>query len=376
MTPKDLEQLPSFVKTYVTFVVVVVALFFMNLFLINPVTCFFREGCCYTKKINRRDKSSKGRRAKKYLEQQKARSRPGSQVGEIELANNLDKFSNDPMSIGNISLSDYSSVQSQHSASRQDVIQYQMNLDNWKHALAGVYNSKFSTEGMKVSSTNFFQEIKFESLRFLYESTIEEVIQAMKRTNFYFRIAGINKDSKLGKIFLKKHEEFRRYYFSLMRNRQRIEKEIDFYCDYIEKHVDFLQFDKNYAHFIDLPSKNDNLFRDSSFSIDDKKAKDSIVTSDKQEDSKGVEGSSPRSMGEEQKDNIFGYNQGYRSQQSQQENDKKNDDSQALRQSRMSVLKHSLTFKIDDEEGKTQVVQVENLDQQDGKSLNKVINSF
>ena len=109
-SPKQLEESPKFIRLYISFFTTVVCLYLVNLFLINPVTCFFQEGCCYTRKSNNLEKSSKSRRAKRYLEKQRLKVQ-GSHGNEIELANNIDKFSNNPLSLGqDLSLSDYSSI--------------------------------------------------------------------------------------------------------------------------------------------------------------------------------------------------------------------------------------------------------------------------
>lgn len=56
--------------------------------------------------------------------------------------------------------------------------------------------------------------------------------------NLYFRIAGINKGSLVSTIFADKYKAYNAYHDSLLRNKLRIEKEINFYWTYVKEHVD------------------------------------------------------------------------------------------------------------------------------------------
>ena len=147
----------------------------------------------------------------------------------------------------------------------------------------------------------------------------------------------------MGKIFLKKYDEFKEYHQSLVKNKRKVEREIDFYCEYIEKHVDFL--DKKYLHFMDVPQRD--LFREDS----SEKPRESL---DKEIASQGVEDSHDKENGSDMQGEMGERNEMYRSEQSRGEvKFAANDDTQVLKQSRLSVMKQSLTFRIHDETGKS-----------------------
>lgn len=59
-----------------------------------------------------------------------------------------------------------------------------------------------------------------------------------RRMNLYFRIAGINKGSLVSTIFAEKYKAYNAYHDSLLRNKLRIEKEINFYWTYVKEHID------------------------------------------------------------------------------------------------------------------------------------------
>ena len=126
----DLNQVQ---KRYVSFIIVIMCLYVFNLFIANPITCFFQEGCCYRLNIGQRKlKKNKQTRAKRYLENptNQMPSHSANNSLNIELANNTDK---QPVSPSHIS--GYYSQASQMSTitTQQQMIQYQMSMNGWKN---------------------------------------------------------------------------------------------------------------------------------------------------------------------------------------------------------------------------------------------------
>ena len=75
----------------------------------------------------------------------------------------------------------------------------------------------------KVPSNNYFGEINITTLKYQYSNNLESILSANRRLQLYYRIAKINEDSKMGKIFEKKYNNFYPYYLSLVENKVKIE---------------------------------------------------------------------------------------------------------------------------------------------------------
>ena len=80
-------------QVYIWLLVVVLVLYVVNLFFINPITCWFKEGCCFVK--NERlhvVKKARNRRAQKYLaaSNQSGINNTHNDVSDLEMAQNLE----------------------------------------------------------------------------------------------------------------------------------------------------------------------------------------------------------------------------------------------------------------------------------------------
>jgi hypothetical protein len=71
---KDVQAMPVFAKIYIAFIIVVLCLYVFNLFIFNPVSCFFKEGCFYVKKDTSLGIKSRNLRAQKTIEKIKGGS--------------------------------------------------------------------------------------------------------------------------------------------------------------------------------------------------------------------------------------------------------------------------------------------------------------
>lgn len=64
----SLSEQPVYIQLYASLMIIVLILYVFNLLVINPVTCFAREGCCFVKNKEKEiSKNQRNRRAKKYL---------------------------------------------------------------------------------------------------------------------------------------------------------------------------------------------------------------------------------------------------------------------------------------------------------------------
>ena len=93
-------------------------------------------------------------------------------------------------------------------------------------------------KGAKAYSTNYISELSFDSLRFHYSNVIDAIMASNRRMNLYFRIAGINKGTTVSTIFGEKYKAYNAYHDSLLHNKLRIEKEINYYWTYVKEHID------------------------------------------------------------------------------------------------------------------------------------------
>lgn len=75
-----------------------------------------------------------------------------------------------------------------------------------------------------MTSNNYYAEISFDSLRFHYSSILDLLIQSNRRLNLYLRIASVNKNSAMSKVFMKKYKEFEKYHDMLIHNKVEMEK--------------------------------------------------------------------------------------------------------------------------------------------------------
>jgi predicted metalloendopeptidase len=71
---------------------------------------------------------------------------------------------------------------------------------------------KRQNSGLVVPSTDFYSEINSATLKHLYTSNLDEMIEANRRLQLYFRVAKINVDSQMGTIFIKKYNNFYPYF--------------------------------------------------------------------------------------------------------------------------------------------------------------------
>jgi hypothetical protein len=67
-----------------------------------------------------------------------------------------------------------------------------------------------------MASMNYYNEVSFDSLRFHYSNVIEAIIASNRRMNLYFRVAGVNKNSKMCEIFADKYKKFEKYHNMLI----------------------------------------------------------------------------------------------------------------------------------------------------------------
>jgi hypothetical protein len=49
-TVKEYQNAPAYLKVFAVYSAAAIGLYLVNLFLVNPVTCFFKEGCCFVRK--------------------------------------------------------------------------------------------------------------------------------------------------------------------------------------------------------------------------------------------------------------------------------------------------------------------------------------
>lgn len=82
-------------------------------------------------------------------------------------------------------------------------------------------------QSVRVSSTNYFSEINIQTLKHQYTSNLDNILVSKRRLLLYYRIAHINEQSEMGKIFAKKYNNFYPYFLSLIDNKQKIEKYIN-----------------------------------------------------------------------------------------------------------------------------------------------------
>ena len=102
---------------------------------------------------------------------------------------------------------------------------------------------------LTVDSMQYFQQISFDSLRFHYSNTINELVKCKQRLNLYFRIAGINKGSEISRVFHEKFKSLKAYYDQKHRTKTEIEREIFFYWSFAKENVDVERsLDKSLIH--------------------------------------------------------------------------------------------------------------------------------
>ena len=208
---------PTYIATYITFFTLIGAFYIINLIFVNPVSVFCQVGTCIKRKTVHRKKSRelKNKRIQKYIDDAENQSQDPN-------GDNLDT-----MSVGTT----LSKASSPGTPSRQSVLQFAFDKDNTE-------NNHLSLKGTKMISNNYFNEISFDSLRFQYSNIIASINQSNRRMNLYFRVAGVNKNSKMGNIFLEKYNLYQTYHNQLLSVKLQIEKVIHYYWNYVKENVD------------------------------------------------------------------------------------------------------------------------------------------
>ena len=178
------------------------------------------------------------------VDDEESRNESRRPSGDIEMADegnieNLDA-SRDRAAPSEVSrksgASNLSRFSAQNAPSRQSVLEYRVDLKKLKDAVAGTDSRQL--KGSKAHSTNYISELSFDSLRFHYSNVIDAIMASNRRMNLYFRIAGINKGTTVSTIFGEKYKAYNAYHDSLLHNKLRIEKEINYYWTYVKEHID------------------------------------------------------------------------------------------------------------------------------------------
>ena len=89
-----------------------------------------------------------------------------------------------------------------------------------------------------MTSSNYFNEISFDSLRFQYSNIIAAINQSNRRMNMFYRVAGVNKNSLISSIFIEKYRNHQPYHDQLLNIKLSIEKAIHYYWNYVKENVD------------------------------------------------------------------------------------------------------------------------------------------
>ena len=185
--------------------------YLFNLFVINPITCFFIEGCCTVEvkaftpspaagnplqaspvSAGASDRASSigkaKRRMQKYAQQRLSKNR--ALAGDAEELNE-DIERGDQLDMPQLEQSPMSHM------SRRSVGAVSK-LSGKSTASVTKQRADFR---IAMQSGSFLREVQFETLRTLLRETVDQMVKTRKRVHLYERIVKVNEGSKLSKIF-------------------------------------------------------------------------------------------------------------------------------------------------------------------------------
>lgn len=116
-----------------------------------------------------------------------------------------------------------------------DEVEYKCDMSIWSSKLCR--KKPESMLEMKVASNNFFAEIDFDTLLFLYTQLVELLVASNQRLNLYFRLAGTNKGQQISHIFARKYESFMSFHLSMVENKEKMEYLIDYYYNFVTEKI-------------------------------------------------------------------------------------------------------------------------------------------